>query len=237
MYIDPRSFSAEAIDASTRAANEMIEKMLAEAPPLNEVPIGVTRDARKSGRGLFPPPTLLPSAETRTIRGLGGDLPLRIFRHAEPRGVYLHFHGGSHAIGSADRMEPTLDALSRAARATVVSVEYRLAPEHPYPSGPDDCEAAAVWLAENAARELGAASLAIGGEFAGAQLSAITLLRMRDRHGAMPFCAANLVYGCYDAELTPSVRRWPPALAIPLGEAALRRSESFVADALAGEPN
>jgi acetyl esterase/lipase len=208
MHIDPRLFSPDAIDPATRAANEMLEKLLAQQPPMHMQTAAQVRAARYSGNGPFPPPTLLPNAETRRIRGPAGEIPLRVFRHPEPRGIYLHLHGGGHAIGSADMMDPVLDALSRAARATVVSVDYRLAPEHPYPAGPDDCEAAAVWLAENARRELGAARLAIGGESAGAQLSAITLLRLRDRHGATPFCAANLVYGCYDATYTPSVRRW-----------------------------
>ena len=61
---------------------------------------------------------------------------------------------------------------------------------------------------ENARREFGCERFAIGGESAGAHLSAVTLLRLRDRHGATPFCAANLVYGCYDLGFTPSVRRW-----------------------------
>jgi len=151
----------------------------------------------------------LPHAETRTIRGPGGELPLRILRpKGEVRGVYLHFHGGGMALGSEDMMDPALDALANAAGAVVVSVGYRLAPEHPYPAGPDDCEAAALWLIEHARRELGSERLVIGGESAGAQLSAITLLRLRDRHGATPFRAANLVYGCYDLTLTPSVRNW-----------------------------
>jgi acetyl esterase/lipase len=151
----------------------------------------------------------LPHAETRTIRGPAGAIPLRILRpQGEARGVYLHFHGGGHALGSEDMMDPAHDALANAAGAVVVSVGYRLAPEHPYPAGPDDCEAAAVWLAEHARREFGLERLALGGESAGAHLAAITLVRLRDRHGAAPFRAANLVYGCYDLSLTPSARGW-----------------------------
>jgi acetyl esterase/lipase len=89
-----------------------------------------------------------------------------------------------------------------------VSVEYRLAPEHPYPAAPDDCESAALWLAKNAKAEFGSDVLAIGGESAGATLSAVTLLRMRDRHGFTGFRAANMVYGVFDLSLTPSVRRF-----------------------------
>jgi acetyl esterase len=86
-----------------------------------------------------------------------------------------------------------------------VSVDYRLAPEHPFPAGPDDCESAALWLIENAVAEYGTDRLLIGGESAGAHLSAVTLLRLRDRHGITdPFCGANLVFGAYDLSNTPS---------------------------------
>ena len=89
----------------------------------------------------------------------------------------------------------------------VVSVDYRLAPEHPYPAGPDDCEAAACWLVDHGTEELGSDRLLIGGESAGAHLAAVTLLRMRDRHQAADrFLGANLVFGAYDLSRTPSQR-------------------------------
>ena len=87
MQVDPRLFLPDAIDASTRAANEMLEKLLAQAPPMNSQSPAQIRAARLSGAGKFPPPVLLPHAETRAIRGPAGDVPLRIFRHPEPRGV------------------------------------------------------------------------------------------------------------------------------------------------------
>ncbi|MGZ4354890.1 MAG: alpha/beta hydrolase fold domain-containing protein, partial [Gaiellaceae bacterium] len=75
--------------------------------------------------------------------------------------------------------------------------------------GPDDCEDAALWLVREGAEQLGAPPVfAIGGESAGAHLSVLTLLRLRDRHGLRPFGAANLVYGVYDLTGTPSHRLW-----------------------------
>ena len=89
----------------------------------------------------------------------------------------------------------------------VVSPEYRLAPEHPYPAWYDDCEAAASWLAKHAHAEFGTDRLLIGGESAGATLSAATLLRVRDHDGGMEhFHGANLAYGPYDQGMTPSQR-------------------------------
>ncbi len=208
MQIDPRLFLPDAIDASTRLANEQLEKLLAQMPAINAFPPAQIRATRASGQSMWGKLELLPHAETRKIRGPAGEIGLRIFRATEARGVYLHIHGGGWTLGANDQQDAMLDAIARAAGATVVSVEYRLAPEHPYPAGPDDCEAAALWLVENARREFGSERLAIGGESAGAHLSAVTLLRLRDRHGATPFCAANLVYGCYDLTFTPSVRNW-----------------------------
>ncbi len=125
----------------------------------------------------------------------------------EAVGVYLHLHGGGWTIGAADPQDPLLAQLARESGLVVASLEYRLAPEHPYPCGPDDCEDAALWLLERGAAELDApGALAIGGESAGAHLAAVTLLRLRDRHGAAGFRAANLVYGTYDLGGTPSRR-------------------------------
>jgi acetyl esterase/lipase len=88
---------------------------------------------------------------------------------------------------------------------TAISVDYRLAPEHPYPAAPDDCEAAALWLLEHHEGRL-----TIGGDSAGAHLAVVTLLRLRDRHGISPrvFSAANLVFGAFDLTGTPSRRLW-----------------------------
>jgi acetyl esterase/lipase len=87
----------------------------------------------------------------------------------------------------------------------VLSVDYRLAPEHPYPAGPDDCEAAAKWLLEKGPSEFGAERLFIGGESAGGHLTLVTALRVRDRLAAGERLAGlNLVFGWYDVNGTPS---------------------------------
>jgi len=92
-------------------------------------------------------------------------------------------------------------------RVTVVSVDYRLAPEHPYPAGPDDGVAVATWLLEHAEAELGPARFVLGGESAGGYMAAAVLLRMRDELDASDrVLGANLVYGVHDWGRSPSQR-------------------------------
>jgi acetyl esterase/lipase len=197
--------------AETRAFNAQLEALLAEAPRVYEIPIEESRAGRRDGRGPFPPPVYLPQARDLTIPSRGGDLRLRILApESESTGVYLHIHGGGFAVGAADLQDVPLWQLVEATGLCAVSVDYRLAPEHPYPAGPDDCEDAALWLLEHGLEELGAPNrLAIGGESAGGHLAALTLIRLRDRHGIRDaFRAANLVFGVFDLSGTPSRRRW-----------------------------
>ncbi len=191
--------------AETRAFNLGLERLLASMPKVHELPPEVTRQARRDGRGAFPPPVYLDHARTITIPGPGGEIPLRVLEPPESRGAYLHFHGGGWTIGGADLQDPHLAELAEATGLTVISVDYRLAPEHPYPAGADDSEAAALWLLEH--RD---GRLTIGGDSAGAQLAVVSLLRLRDRHGISPraFAAANLVFGPFDLTGTPSRRLW-----------------------------
>ncbi len=82
--------------------------------------------------------------------------------------------------------------------AAIVSVEYRLAPEDPWPAAPDDCETAALWLTEHAGSLFGTTRLVTGGPSAGANLAMTTLLRLRDRGLAGSFTGAALMFGAYD---------------------------------------
>src|SRR5262245_11272668 len=146
-------------------------------------------------------------AEDRFIDGPAGSLRLRTFVPDEVAGVMLHIHGGGWVAGSPEMTDLLHEILMDECKIAVVSVDYRLAPEHPYPAAPDDCEAAACWVLEHAAEEFGSDRLLIGGESAGAHLSAVTLLRMKTKHGAVDrFLGANLVFGAYDLSQTPSQR-------------------------------
>ena len=204
---DPATLLAE-----TRAFNTELERLLATMPSVHTVPPEQTRRVRREGGGIFPAPVYLPNARTVEIEGPGGPIPLRIIApERETTGAFLHIHGGGWTLGSNDAQDPRLDRLARETGLTAVSVGYRLAPENPYPAAPEDCEAAALWLLGDGGRAAIAntGSLAIGGESAGAHLSVLTLLRLRDRHAITDaFGAALLEYGGFDLSMTPSQRLW-----------------------------
>ncbi|MGI9149010.1 MAG: alpha/beta hydrolase [Chloroflexota bacterium] len=205
LAVDPHLFSLDAIDPATRAFNAQLASLLAGVPPIWTVPPAATRAAREEGRGPFGPIPLSPMAIDRIIGGPNGPLKVRTLLPPSFNAVYLHLHGGGWTLGAPHHSDVVLEELVRAAGVGVVSVDYRLAPEHPYPAGPDDCEAAALWLVEHAESEFGTTRLLIGGESAGAHLAVVTMLRLRDKHHIQPFSRANLVFGAYDLAGTPSV--------------------------------
>jgi acetyl esterase/lipase len=204
----------ERLLAETRAFNAELERLLASIPRVDQVPVEESRLARREGRGIWPKPVFLDEARVLSIDGPGGRLGLRVIAPPEGRatGAFLHLHSGGWTLGESDMQDVRLKRLAVDTGLVVVSVGYRLAPENPYPAGPDDCEAAAVWLTSSEGRAAvgaGAGPLAIGGDSAGAHLAAVTLLRLRDRHElAGAFGAAVLQYGGFDLSMTPSQRLW-----------------------------
>jgi acetyl esterase/lipase len=201
-------FDPAAIDMETSAFNKEIEKELSSIRPLYTLEPQVIRDARDTGLSVFGPIKHFEGVEDRVVSGSDADVSLRVYIPENVRGVYLHIHGGGFVLNRADYYDELLVNTGMDCHVAVVSVNYRKAPENPYPAGSNDCEAAALWLVENCSSEFGTEKLIIGGESAGANLSVTTLLRMRDRHDYLGFCGAVLNYGVYDLALTPSARRW-----------------------------
>jgi acetyl esterase len=147
-------------------------------------------------------PSPLPHGATaeRVVDAAGRETLLRVFTPttAEVRGVLLDIPGGGFSLGPTAAGDARNSALAESLGIAVVGVEHRLAPEHPWPAAPDDCEAAALWLLDNAASRFGTTGLLIGGSSAGATLTMTTLLRLRDRGLAHCFAGAALQFGTYD---------------------------------------
>jgi acetyl esterase len=206
---DPALFEDMAIHPDTAQSNAQMIELLTGQPEWWIVGAAAARAARRRGDGPFPAPVMSTRARHLTIAGkAGNEIQLRVIAPSQPRGIYLHLHGGGWVLGGADMQDPMLERIADNTGQAVVAVEYRLAPEHPYPAGPDDCEAAALWLVQNGKREFGTDALTIGGESAGGHLTAVTILRMRDRHGYTGFRGANIVYGAFDLAMTPSQRQF-----------------------------
>jgi len=128
------------------------------------------------------------SVSDLAVPGPHGDVPVRVYVPVTddegPLPVCVWFHGGGWVVGSIATNDPTCRALANAAGAIVVSVDYRLAPEHKFPIPFDDCYAAMEWAAANAASFGGDASrLAVAGSSAGGNLAAAVALRARDEGG------------------------------------------------------
>lgn len=191
----------------TAAFNADLAARLAAMPATHTVPPEITRAARAAGKGLFPPGGPLPGSDWMAAPVPHGRVRVSL-PEGPPRGVYLHVHGGGWTLGAPEQYDRWNQRLAQAAQVAVVSVAYRLAPEHPWPAGADDVEAAALWLIAGAGRLFGCDRLAIGGESAGAHLSLATLLRLRARGVLGAFAGAILNYGVFDLRMTPSMAAW-----------------------------
>ena len=138
----------------------------------------------------------------RTIPGPAGEIPVRVYRPGPevPLPALVWFHGGGWTIGSLDTHDNTCRALANAVACVVVSVDYRLAPEHKFPCAVDDALAATRWVAEHAA-DLGVdpARLGVAGDSAGGNLAAVVSLLARDA-GTPNLAFQLLVYPVTDYE-------------------------------------
>jgi acetyl esterase len=148
------------------------------------------------------------SVTDRSCPGPAGDVPVRVYvptAEPGPRPVLVYFHGGGWVIGDIETHDGTVRALAAASGVTIVSVDYRLAPEHPFPAAIDDCLAALRWVAEpSTAAELGIdpARMAVGGDSAGGNLAAV--VAQQACHDGPPLRFQLLVYPATDMRLCHS---------------------------------
>jgi len=152
-----------------------------ELPALNELgPQGAREQLRSITADPGEPP--VGAVSDRTIPGPTGEIPMRVYRPEGdgPVPTVVYFHGGGWVVGDLDTHDRPCRELCRTAGAVVVSVDYRLAPEHPFPAGVEDAYAATEWVAEHAEAVGGDGRLAVAGDSAGGNLAAVVSLMARD---------------------------------------------------------
>jgi len=193
--------------------NPQVQAMLDAAiglPPMHTLPVDIVRAGSEKRFALGGRRVPVGDISERVIAGPGGDLRLRIYtpKGPGPFPLIVFFHGSGFVICSLETHDTMCRHLCVGSSAVVVSVDYRLAPEHKFPAGPDDCLAATRWAGAHA-MELNAdpARIALAGDSAGGNLAAVTALRVRDE-GGPALCGQLLIYPVTDAATnTPSYQQ------------------------------
>jgi acetyl esterase len=171
----------------------MLEQIAAAgAPDIGDLPPEVGRPVYREilTAGDLPPADV--QTEDRTIPGPAGQLPVRVYtpkgKASGARGLVLYCHGGGFVLGDLDTYDSVCRAICQESGCVVVSVDYRLAPEHPFPAAVEDCHEALSWVAEHAA-ELGgdAQRIAVCGDSAGGNLAAVLALLAREKGPAIRY--------------------------------------------------
>lgn len=204
--------SAEAVYVEPETA--LILKETADAKPVDRstLPVEEARVQMEQASRIWND-DLPELAEARdfSIEGMGGEMNLRLLRPAnvETDGAILYFHGGGFVLGSLESHHRLMRMLAIESRAALIGVDYRLAPEDPFPAPLDDCLASVRWFQDMAKTlDLDPERLVLAGDSAGANLALACLLRLRDRREPLPV-GAGLFYGCYWARLgTESQKRF-----------------------------
>ncbi|MGI8662252.1 MAG: alpha/beta hydrolase [Acidimicrobiales bacterium] len=202
------------LDGEARQLAEMAALMSAVVPDL--ATLDGLAVARAGQEGMAGPAA--ENVELIEIAGPTGPLVARVIRPDRIEGVCLDVHGGGWCLGSARQQDPFLVALGTRLGVATVSVDYRLAPEHPFPAGVDDVEAAVRGFLDFAPSHFGTDRLVVQGASAGAHLLTLALLRIRDSDGAealQPIRGAHLLFGGYDLSATPSAANALGAPIIP----------------------
>jgi acetyl esterase len=181
-----------------------------EWPGVRHVPLDILRQSVRDSSIAIPPASDAPVARTedRTIDGPDGPIPLRVYwpDGTGPWPMTLYMHGGGYVVGDLDTQDMIARALCAWGQTVVVSVDYRLAPEHPFPAGPEDCYAALQWIAANGASIDGdPARIALAGDSAGGNYASALALMARDRGGPALCGVVNFYGSCtYPTHDTPA---------------------------------
>jgi acetyl esterase len=197
------------LDPQARALLELIEQR--GVPPVHTLnPLDARRFYRERRSFTQPDAPEVAQVEMRAIDGPQASIPVRIYRPhpgGRPNAALVYFHGGGWTIGDLDTHDVLCRQLCLGAGVTVVSVDYRLGPEHRFPAAIDDALAAVRWAREQAhALGIDASRIALGGDSAGGNLAAVVPLLLRDAGEALP-AFQLLIYPATDMRCgTPSHR-------------------------------
>lgn len=162
---------------------EAILPMLRAVPKLSQMPLAVLRSMTAPTN---PSPTPVAEVTNRKIPGPAGDIAVRIYRARSDAKLPLliFLHGGGFVAGGLDSHDEMARVLTKETGCVTVSVDYRLAPENPFPAAPDDCFAALKWaVAHAAALNADTSNVAVIGDSAGGNLAVVTAMMARDKHG------------------------------------------------------
>jgi acetyl esterase len=192
------------LDRQTRTALDLYAR--AQSVPTHRLSPEEARRAYAAAPDLAGPPEPVARVWDDAIPGPQSMLPGRFYVPdiASPAPVLVYFHGGGWVCGGLEYVDAPLRSIANRAACAIVSVDYRLAPEHPYPAATEDAYAATSWVAEHAA-SLGFDSgrLAVGGDSAGGNLATVAALMARDR-GGPPLAFQVLVYPVTNHDFTTS---------------------------------
>jgi acetyl esterase len=182
------------LDPQIKPIVDFVESVVADGPPRSSQTIEERRAAYRALAAVAGAGPDLDEVVDSTIPGPAGAIPVRIYRNHGARGIFVFFHGGGYTIGDLDTHDEVCRQLAVQSESTLMAVDYRLAPEHPFPAGVDDAWAAVQWADAHRA-ELGGsadAKIVVGGDSAGGNFSAVVALMARDT--GLELAAQLLVY-------------------------------------------
>ncbi|KAH9828293.1 alpha/beta hydrolase fold [Teratosphaeria destructans] len=243
LALDAAKFDPDAVTAKTQAFNEKLVEIMAAGPKWWDVGAERYRQMRWDGETPLPKPVVLPEGRNLSIpsREQGRTIPCRVFEaeggRGKAKGVFCHIHGGGWVLQSERYQDVMLKYIGERTGLTVVSVGYRLAPEHPYPAANEDCHDAAAYLIAHSTSDFGGPLLFLGGDSAGAHLSVATCLRLQTTHPTSPLHGLILNFGAYDlSNLLPQSHNYRPSPSDPTktlvldGEIMQKYIEAYIPD-------
>ncbi|KAH8815631.1 Alpha/Beta hydrolase protein [Xylogone sp. PMI_703] len=236
--INAAKFDPASISEETTKFNQLLIDKFGPAKKWWDVGAAKFREMRRKGETFMAVPVLHPDAINIEVpsREQGRSIPCRLMypssrRTEEDRkkckGTILHIHGGGWVLGDHESTDRQLLHYADSGDVAVLSVGYRLAPEYPFPAGPEDCYDVAEYLAKNSAKEYGGPLRFIGGESAGGHLSLLTAFHLLRVAPDLRLSGLLLHFGCFDMSLLPQARYYSKPLVLN-NEGILKTDEVFL---------